>query len=127
MYPDNLKYSQEHEWVKLESGNKARVGISFFAQKELGDVVFVELPETGAAVKVGDSFAVIESVKAVSDIYAPVAGIVVEVNQALADSPELINVDSYEKGWIAIIEMGDATGLEQLMSAAAYKAHIGEA
>ena len=127
MYPENLMYSQEHEWVQVEPGNRAKVGISYFAQKELGDVVFVELPEIGATVSVGDSFAVVESVKAVSDIYAPVAGVIVAVNQALADSPEMINEDSYEKGWIAVIEMSNAADLDQLMSVAAYKAHIGEA
>jgi glycine cleavage system H protein len=127
VYPENLKYSQDHEWVKSEPGNKAKVGISYFAQKELGDVVFVELPEIGAKVNVGDSFAVVESVKAVSDVYSPVSGVIVAVNQALADAPELINEDSYEKGWIAVIEMSNAADLDQLMNVAAYKASIGEA
>ena len=106
MYPSELRYSEDHEWLKLEEGNRARVGITDFAQKELGDVVFVELPEEGTALNAGESFAVVESVKAVSDIYAPVSGKVVEVNDALNDSPELINEDPYGEGWIAIIDLG---------------------
>jgi len=127
MYPENLKYSKEHEWVMAEAGNRARIGITFFAQKELGDVVFVELPEEGAEVAAGDGFAVVESVKAVSDIYAPVSGRVVEVNQALNDNPERINEDPYGEGWIAVIEMTDAAELDDLLNSDDYAALVAEA
>lgn len=126
MYPANLKYSEEHEWLKLEEGNRARIGITEFAQKELGDVVFVELPDVGAAVAAGDDFAVVESVKAVSDIYAPVSGKVVEVNEALVDRPELINEDPYREGWIAIIEVTDTAEADALLTAAQYQKLIEE-
>lgn len=126
MYPENLKYTKDHEWVLVEGNNKARVGITFFAQKELGDVVFVDLPEVGAAASAGNDFAVVESVKAVSDIYAPVSGQIVEVNQALADSPELINSDPYGEGWIAVIAFDDPSQLDALLDAAAYREHVGE-
>ena len=121
MFPAELKYTKDHEWLKAEAGNRVRVGITSFAQQELGDVVFVELPEQGAAVKSGDSFAVVESVKAVSDIYTPVGGNIVEVNQTLADQPELINEDPYGQGWIAIIEMNNPAELAGLMNADDYK------
>ncbi|MGI6609012.1 MAG: glycine cleavage system protein GcvH [Limnochordia bacterium] len=126
MYPADLKYSEEHEWLKLEEGNRAKIGITEFAQKELGDVVFVELPEVGATVAAGDDFAVVESVKAVSDIYAPVSGKVAEVNDALADRPELINEDPYGEGWIAIIEVTDAAEADALLTATQYEELIGE-
>lgn len=126
MYPGDLRYSTEHEWVKQEEGNKARIGITFYAQKELGDVVFVDLPQVGDTVEAGDAFAVVESVKAVSDIFAPVSGKVVEVNEALADNPELINSKPYEDGWIAVIEMENPAELDNLLDAEAYQAHIGE-
>ncbi len=127
MYPEGLRYSKEHEWIKEEAGNRVRVGITYYAQKEMGDVVFVELPEPGAAVNQAASFAVVESVKAVSDIYAPVSGIIAEVNQALVDKPELINEDPYGQGWIAVIEMSSAAELADLLRLPEYKAHIGEA
>jgi glycine cleavage system H protein len=127
MYPENLKYSKEHEWVKVEPGNKVRIGITFFAQKELGDVVFVELPVEGTEVTAGEGFAVVESVKAVSDIYAPVSGQVVEVNQSLNENPELINEDSYGEGWIAVIEMTDPTEIDNLLDNNEYSKLLTEA
>ncbi|NLN19192.1 MAG: glycine cleavage system protein GcvH [Firmicutes bacterium] len=126
MYPSELRYSEEHEWLKLEDGNRARIGITEFAQKELGDVVFVELPEEGTVVNAGDSFAVVESVKAVSDIYAPVSGKVVEVNDALNDSPELINEDPYGEGWIAVIEVSDVAEIDSLLTAEQYQQLVEE-
>ena len=101
--PKELKYSQDHEWVKVD-GKRATVGITDFAQDQLGDVVFVEVPKVGTAVIVGKAFSVVESVKAVSDIYAPVSGVVVAVNEALNDTPETVNKDPYGEGWIAVID-----------------------
>jgi glycine cleavage system H protein len=117
--PQELRYSKEHEWVRVE-GNKATVGITDFAQHELGDVVFVELPAAGAAVTAGKQFAVVESVKAVSDIFAPVSGTVTAVNDALTDAPETINGDPYGAGWIAVIEMSDSGELAALLDSAGY-------
>ena len=99
MYPDNLRYTKEHEWVKASDG-EATIGVTFFAQKELGDVVYVELPEVGRKLKAGEEFGTIESVKAVSELYAPVSGEVVAANEALADKPEIVNEDSYDRGWM---------------------------
>ncbi|MDR3589024.1 MAG: glycine cleavage system protein GcvH [Negativicutes bacterium] len=117
--PKELKYSKDHEWIKTE-GKLATVGITDFAQSQLGDVVFVEVPVVGAAVEAGKTFSVVESVKAVSDIYAPVSGIVVKVNDALTDAPELINQDAYGQGWIAVIEMSDPAQLGTLMDSEEY-------
>ncbi|EIW18978.1 MULTISPECIES: glycine cleavage system protein GcvH [Pelosinus] len=117
--PKELKYSKDHEWVKVE-GNVAIIGVTDFAQSQLGDVVFVELPDELSTVKVGDSFSVIESVKAVSDIYAPVSGKIVKVNQALTDSPDLINQEPYGEGWIVVIEMSDSSELDDLLDSDAY-------
>ncbi len=127
MFPEELRYTKEHEWLRVEGDDRARVGITFYAQKELGDVVFVDLPQEGIAVSAGDSFAVVESVKAVSDIYAPVSGRIVEVNKALEDRPELINEDPYGQGWIAVIEMSDPSEVEAMLTAVEYKEHVGEA
>jgi len=127
LYPEELKYTKEHEWLRLEDGRLARVGVTHYAQHQLGDVVFVELPAAGDAVSAGQSIAVVESVKSVSDIYAPVSGRIVEVNSALEDQPELINEDPYGRGWIAVIEMDDPGQADRLLTAAEYKAHIGEA
>lgn len=125
MFPKELKYTKEHEWVKV-SGKRAIVGITDFAQKELGDVVFVELPEVGEAVSQGSDFAVVESVKAVSEVYAPISGTVVEINETLVDTPELINQDPYGEAWIAIIELSDPGELDELMNASEYKALVEE-
>jgi glycine cleavage system H protein len=123
--PQDLKYSCEHEWVKVE-GNRVTVGITYFAQSQLGDVVFVDVPAVGAAVTAGKTFSVVESVKAVSDIYAPVSGKIVAVNDTLADTPETVNTDPYGDGWIAIIEMSDPAELAGLLDAGAYEKFTAE-
>jgi len=124
-YPENLKYTKDHEYVRVE-GKKAYVGITFHAQDQLGDVVFVELPELDAEIKQGEVLATVESVKAVSDVYAPVSGIVVEVNDSLADSPETINNDPYGEGWICAIELSDVSELDNLMSRDDYQKLVEE-
>jgi glycine cleavage system H protein len=118
-YPDDLAYSREHEWVRAD-GNRATIGITSFAADELGDIVFVELPEVGARLTQFGTFGVVESVKAVSDLYAPISGEVVEVNEALRDTPELLNSDPFGEGWIARVELGDRAELDALLSAEAY-------
>jgi glycine cleavage system H protein len=123
-YPKELKYTKEHEWVKRE-GTKVRMGITFYAQKELGDVVYIELPKVGRTVKQFEAFITVESVKAASDVYAPVSGQVVEINSQLQDHPELVNQSPYEQGWMAIIELSKPDELENLMSAEEYEKHIG--
>ena len=120
-HPDDLRYSKEHEWVRVE-GSHGTIGITSFASDELGDIVFVELPEVGASVAQFATFGVVESVKAVSDLYSPVSGSITEVNEALRDAPELLNSDPYGEGWIARIELSDPTELDALMDAAAYAA-----
>jgi glycine cleavage system H protein len=120
-YPDDLRYSKEHEWVRAGNGN-ATIGITSFAADELGDVVFIELPEVGGQLTQFGAFGVVESVKAVSDLYAPVSGTVVEVNEALRDAPELLNSDPFGEGWIARVELADASELGSLMDADAYGA-----
>ena len=127
MFPEHLKYTKDHEWLAVEEDGKVRVGITFYAQQELGDVVYVDLPKEGDEVEAGQSFAVVESVKAVSDIYAPVGGRVVAVNGVLEDKPELINEDPYGEGWIAVIEVADASEIESLLTAGEYKEQVGEA
>jgi glycine cleavage system H protein len=119
MYPSDRRYSKEHEWV-LVAGGSATVGITDFAQRELGDIVYVELPEVGRAVKGGDILGTIESVKAVSEIYAPVSGTITEVNALLTDKPETINADPHAAGWICRMSLSAAGELEGLMDAAAY-------
>jgi glycine cleavage system H protein len=118
-YPDDLRYSKEHEWVRVEE-DRATIGITSFAADELGDIVFVELPEVGATLTQFGTFGVVESVKAVSDLYAPVSGEVVEVNEALRDAPELLNSDPFAEGWIARLTLADPGELDALMDAAAY-------
>jgi len=120
-YPDDLSYSKEHEWVR-QDGTRATIGITSFAADELGDIVFVELPEVGATLSQFGTFGVVESVKAVSDLYAPVSGEIVEVNEALRDSPELLNSDPFGEGWIAIVEMSDRSELDTLLDADGYAA-----
>ncbi len=120
--PDELKYSKDHEWVKVEGGS-AVVGITDFAQQQLTDVVFVEMPEVGAAAEAGKPIAAVESVKAVSDVYAPVSGEIIEVNDALRDAPELINTDPYGEGWIFKLKMSDPSAAAALMNAEQYKEH----
>ncbi|ATX77239.1 MAG: glycine cleavage system protein GcvH [Reinekea forsetii] len=118
--PADLKYANSHEWVRLDSNNIVTIGISDYAQEKLGDVVFVELPDDGAEILAGDSVAVVESVKAASDIYTPVTGTVVEVNSALEDAPEQINTDSYEDGWLFKVKISDPEELLDLMDADSY-------
>jgi len=119
--PAELRYSSDHEWVAV-SGTRARVGITEYAQDALGDVVYVQVPELGASVASGDSFGEVESTKSVSDVYAPVSGTVVAVNETLADTPETINRDPYGDGWLCEIELADASELEALLDADAYQA-----
>jgi glycine cleavage system H protein len=121
--PENLKYSREHEWAKIE-GDTAVVGITDFAQHELTDVVFVDLPAKGKKVEAGKNLAVVESVKSVSDVFCPLSGEVIEVNTVLNDAPETINKDCYGKGWIAKIKISNNAELNKLLSAADYKKHI---
>lgn len=122
--PSDLKYAESHEWVRIE-GNIATVGITDHAQEELTDVVFVEVPEEDLDLEAGDPAAVVESVKAASDIYAPLSGVIVEGNQLLADDPALVNTDPYGKGWIFKIKMMDSAELDQLLTPEQYKAQIG--
>ncbi len=122
-FPDGLKYSKEHEWVLVE-GKTATIGITEYAQEELGDIVYVELPEVGEKVVKDDPFGAVESVKAVSDVFAPVGGAVLEVNDTLPDSPETINDDPYGDGWMIKVEMSDMDDLKDLMSADEYTEYI---
>ncbi len=119
--PEDLRYSDKHEWVRLE-GNLARVGITDYAQDALGDIVYVDVVDSGTALAYDQTLGEVESTKSVSDVYAPVAGTVVEINPSLADSPELLNSDPYGEGWIAIIELAEGAGTDALMSAADYAA-----
>jgi glycine cleavage system H protein len=123
--PEDLRYTSDHEWVRQE-GDRVRIGITDYAQDALGDVVFVQLPERGTKVDSGGSFSEVESTKSVSDIYAPVAGTVVEVNAELADAPQRLNEDPYGEGWICVIEPSDPAAFGQLMDAEAYQALIAD-
>lgn len=120
-YPDDLRYSKEHEWVRVED-DTATIGITSFAADELGDIVFIELPEVGSTLSQFGTFGVVESVKAVSDLYAPISGEVLEVNEALRDAPELLNSDAFAEGWIAKVRLSDAAEIDALMDADAYAA-----
>ncbi len=122
-YPADLRYTKEHEWARVE-GNRARVGITQYAQDQLGDVVFVELPKVGSRVRQMQSFGVVESVKAVSDLFAPLSGEVAEVNQGLTAHPEQVNQDPYGGGWLIVIALSDPKELDQLMNAADYEAFL---
>ena len=124
--PDNLKYAKSHEWVRIE-GATATIGITDHAQAELTDVVFVELPETGRVLAAGDNCAVVESVKSASDLYAPVAGTVLEINAALADTPELTNDSPFDEGWFFKLQLDGEPDTSHLLDAAGYAAQIGEA
>lgn len=121
--PDDLRYSSDHEWVRIEAG-RAKVGITDYAQDALGDVVFVDLPEVGAAVTAGQSISEVESTKSVSDIYAPITGTIVEVNADLVDAPERLNEDPYGEGWIFVVEVADAGAVDGLLDAAAYRSLV---
>ncbi|MCW5895985.1 MAG: glycine cleavage system protein GcvH [Bacteroidetes bacterium] len=124
-FPADLKYTKDHEWLKVD-GDTGTIGITDYAQGELGDVVFVELPAIGKAVKAHDSFGTIEAVKAVSDLYAPVSGAILEVNKELEKSPETVNKDPYGAGWMVKIKLSNASELSDLLDATAYKALIGQ-
>ena len=121
--PDDLYYSSDHEWIRVEDG-RFRIGITDYAQDALGDVVYLEIPEVGASVTASDKISEVESTKSVSDIYAPVAGTIVEVNADLADAPERLNEDPYGEGWICIIEPSDPEAAGALLDAAGYRALI---
>lgn len=125
MYPDDVKYHKEHAWVKV-SGNKATVGISFYAQESLGDIVYVDSPELESTVEAGTELTQIESTKATSSVISPVSGTVVEFNEELSDSPEVINEDPYTKGWIAVLEIEGDADLDNLMDAAEYEKYLEE-
>jgi glycine cleavage system H protein len=124
-FPEDLKYSKEHEWVLVE-GNVVTVGITDYAQEQLGDIVFVELPALGDKVSKDDAFGVVESVKAVSDVYAPISGKVLEVNDDLPENPEMVNEDPYGDGWMIKVEMNDPEEIEDLMSASEYEEYVAE-
>ena len=121
--PDDLRYTSDHEWARLEDG-KIRIGITDYAQDALGDVVFVQLPEIGAKVEAGGSFSEVESTKSVSDVYAPVAGTVVEVNTTLADAPQQLNEDPYGDGWLVKVKLSDPSEVDALMDSAEYQATL---
>ncbi len=125
-FPDDLKYSESHEWVRVEEGGEAVIGITDYAQQELGDIVYVELPEVGDEIEKERAFGVIESVKATEDFYAPVSGKVIEVNEPLEDSPEVVNDDCYGDGWLIRVRMSDPSELEDLMTAGEYEEYIKE-
>lgn len=122
--PGNLKYTKEHEWVRDEGDGVVAVGITHFAQEALGDIVYVELPPVGESVDAHGECCVVESVKAVSDVYAPVSGEIVDVNDALENSPDLVNEDPYAQGWIMKIKLTNPTEFDELMDAAAYEAFL---
>ena len=122
-YPEDLRYTRDHEWVRLD-GDRARVGITHYAQKQLGDVVFLELPEVGRVLKSHDGFGTVESVKAVSELFSPVAGEVVEANAALVSKPEAINTDPYGEAWMITVKLSDPAAVAGLMDAAAYRAYV---
>lgn len=123
--PQDLKFSKEHEWVRVDS-NRAYVGITDFAQDELGDIVFVELPEVGHKISVNETFGTVESVKTVSDLFAPLSGSILEVNDKLGDSPELVNQDPYGEGWMVVIEIANSDDIESLLDADAYTRHTAD-
>ncbi len=125
MYPEELKYNEEHTWLKLEGDGLGRVGITTYAQEQLKEVVFVELPEIGSKASHMEPFGVIESVKATNDLYSPVSGEVVEVNEALQDEPGRVNEDPYGEGWMVVIRMTDPADVDALVSADEYRALVG--
>jgi glycine cleavage system H protein len=119
-YPEDLKYHADHDWARIE-GEQATFGITWYAQDALGEVVFFDPPEVGASVSKDDAYAEVESVKAVSDVFAPLSGEIVEVNEALSDSPEKVNADPYGEGWMVKVKLSDPSEVDQLMDVAAYK------
>jgi glycine cleavage system H protein len=125
MYPKELKYDREHEWVRLD-GDLAVIGISHFAQDQLGEVVYVDLPSAGDAINAGETFGEVESVKSVSELFSPVTGEIVEVNEALGDTPETVNEDPYGDGWMIKVKLADPAEVDGLMSADEYEAFLAE-
>lgn len=125
MYPKDLKYDREHEWVGLE-GDVATIGISHFAQEQLGEVVYVDLPKAGDAVVAGETFGEVESVKSVSELYSPVTGDILEVNDALDDAPETVNADPYGDGWMIKVKLADTSEVDAMMDADGYEAFLAE-
>lgn len=125
-FPDDLKYAASHEWVRVDDDGVATIGISDHAQDALGDIVFVELPEPGATINAKDEVAVVESVKAASDVYSPLSGEVTEVNEALLDAPETVNSSPYENGWFYKLQLNDEAELDELMDAEAYAEHCAD-
>jgi len=123
MYPEEFRYSKDHEWIRVD-GDRGRVGITDYAQKQLGDVVFLELPEVGRTLSAGEQFGTVESVKAVSELYSPVAGEVVEANAALVSTPEVINQDPHGEAWMIVVRVTDPSSLDGLMDAKAYAAFV---
>ncbi len=123
--PQELKYTKDHEWIKLE-GNEALIGITDFAQKELGDIVYVEIESEGDELDKGDVFGTVEAVKTVSDLFMPIAGKIIEVNENLETAPETVNSDPYEKGWMIKVELSDTSGLDDALSADEYKSLVSE-
>lgn len=123
-YPDNLRYTKEHEWVRLD-GDVATIGITFHAQKELGDIVYVDLPKVGTKIKAGKSMGSVESVKAVSDVYAPVSGEVAEINESLASAPEKLNEDPHNSGWLAKLRIENPAEMSNLLSPSDYQSYVG--
>lgn len=125
MYPKELKYDREHEWVRVE-GDVATIGISHFAQDQLGEVVYVDLPKAGDSVNAGETFGEVESVKSVSELFSPVSGEIVEVNDALDDAPETVNADPYGDGWMIKVKLADPAEVDALMDADGYEAYLAE-
>lgn len=124
--PKDFYYTKEHEWVKVESNSAARIGITDFAQSELGDIVFVELPEVGDEITANEPFGSVESVKTVSELYAPLSGKVVEINEDLSDNPEFVNESPYEKAWFIVVEPTNDSDAQELMTAEQYEEMINE-
>lgn len=124
-FPENLHYTKDHEWIRIESGNLAVIGITDFAQKELGDIVYVEVETIGKDLEAEEIFGTVEAVKTVSDLYLPVSGTVKEINPALANAPELVNTDPYGEGWLIKVEVKDAADISKLMTAADYQGVVG--
>ncbi len=124
-YPDDLQYTKDHEWIRI-TGDTGRVGITFYAQDSLGDVVYVDLPKVGTTVKANEPFGSVESVKAVSELFSPVSGEVIEVNTKLADAPELVNSSPYDEGWMIVIRLSNPGEVDALLSAAEYEDFINE-
>ena len=127
MYPEDLKYTTDHEWVRAVSDRAVRFGITDYAQDALGDIVYVSLPEVGAVIETGDAVGEVESTKSVSDIYAPVSGTVTARNDTLGATPEVVNADAYGEGWMVEVELADPAQLQTLLDSAGYAAHVASA